>query len=192
MATVGGYPSLIHNKQIVAVKPYASLLFPARDFIGLLMELSNPKTGFRHISEFMTRRGAAYTAAISLKFPLPIPSRGEYLDTCKELPKPLELGPPVSDAQPLGSGRNWPLWSWVKFLGCRPSLVDSIDWSRPLTFILRGDACPYAGVSWTQLSLGLLNHGKGARTPANLWVIRMAACGDNDMAALATTWADNV
>ena len=43
---VGGYRSLIHDKQIVAVKQYASLLFPARDFIGLLMELSIPKTGF--------------------------------------------------------------------------------------------------------------------------------------------------
>ena len=113
---MGGYPSLIPDKQIVAVKQYASLLFPAPDFIGLLMELNIPKTGFRHISQFMTRRGAAYTTATNLKFPRPIPSRGEYLDTWKELVKPLESGPPVSVAQPRGSGRSWPLRSWVQYL----------------------------------------------------------------------------
>ena len=62
-AYVGGYPSLIRDKQIVAVRQYDSLLFPALDFIRPLMELNIPKTRFRHISEFMTRRGAAYTAA---------------------------------------------------------------------------------------------------------------------------------
>ena len=191
-AMVGGYPSLIRNKQIVAVKQYASLLFPARDFIRLLMELNIPKTGFRHISEFMTRRGAAYTAATGLKFPRPILSRGEYLDTWKEVAKPLELGPPVSVAEPPGSNRSWPLRSWVQYLPSRPPLVHTIDWSRPLTFILRGDAYTCAGGSWTRLSIGLLNHGKRARTPAYLWVIGMAVCGVKDMAALATIWAENL
>ena len=164
-ATEGGYHSLIRKKQIVAVKQYASLLFPVRDLIGLLMELNIPKTGFRHISEFMTRTGAAYTAATGLKFPRPIPSRGEYLDTWEELAKPLEWGPPVSVVEPPSSGRSWPLRSWVQYLQSRPPLVDTIDWSRPLVFILRGDAHPCAGGSWTQLSIGLLNHGKRARTP---------------------------
>ena len=48
---------LIHNKQIEAVKQYASLLFPAPELIRLLMDLNVPKSGFRHVSEFMTRRG---------------------------------------------------------------------------------------------------------------------------------------
>ena len=191
-ATVGGYPSLICDKQIVAVKQYASLLFPARDFIGLLMELNIPQKGFRHISELMTRRGAAYTAATGLKFPRPIPSRGEYLDTWKELATPLELGPTMSVAEPPGSGRSWPLRSWVQYLQSRPPLVDTIDCSRPLRLILRGDAYPCAGGSWAQLSIGLLNHGKRARTPAYLWVIGIAVCGDKDMAALATIWANNL
>ena len=52
-ATVGGCPSLIRDKQKVAVKQYALQLLSARDFIGLLMELNIPKTGFRHIFEFM-------------------------------------------------------------------------------------------------------------------------------------------
>ena len=92
-ATVGGYPSLIRDKQIVTVKKLASRPVSARDSIGLLMELNIPKTGFCHISEFMTRRGAGYTAATDLNFPRPIPSRGEHLDTWNELAMPLELGP---------------------------------------------------------------------------------------------------
>ena len=70
--------------------------------------------------------------------------------------------------------------------------MDTIDWTRPLTFIVRGDAYPCAGGSWTQLSIRLLNHGARGRTPGYLWVIGMAVCGDKDMAALATIWADNL
>ena len=191
-ATLGGYPSLIGDQQIVAVKPYASLLFLARVFIGLLMELHIRKTGFHHISECMTRRGAAYMAATGLRFPRPISSRGEYLDTWKELAKLLELGPPSSVAEPPDSGRSWPLQSSVQYLQSRPALVDTVDWPRPLTFILRGDAYPCAGGSWTQSSIRRLNHGRRARTPAYLWEIGMAMCGDKDMAALATRWADNL
>ena len=63
---------------------------------------------------------------------------------------------------------------------------------RPLTFIVRGDAYPCAGGCSTQLSIALLNHGKRGRTPADLWVIGMAVCGDKDMAALATIWAEKL
>ena len=70
---------LIRNKQIEAVKQYASVLFPAPKLIGLLMDLNVPKGGFRHVSEFMTRRGAAYTAATGLPFPRPIPSRDRFI-----------------------------------------------------------------------------------------------------------------
>ena len=38
---------LIRNKQIEAVKQYASVLFPAPELIGLLMDLNLPKGGFR-------------------------------------------------------------------------------------------------------------------------------------------------
>ena len=55
------------------------------------MDLNVPKGGFRHVSEFMTRRGATYTAATGLPFPRPIPSRDRFMDTWKELVKPLAL-----------------------------------------------------------------------------------------------------
>ena len=191
-ATEVGYPSLIRDKQKEVVKQYASHLFPAPDLIGLVMDLNVPKVGFRHMMEYMSRRGSAYTAATGLPFAKPIPTREAFTDTWKELTTPVDLRPPVSVSDPPASGRSWPLPSWARYVQSRPSLVDTIDWTRPLTFIARGDAYPCAGVSWTQLSIGLLNHGAPGRTPAYFRVIGMAVCGDKDMAALATIWADNL
>ena len=88
------YPSLIRTKQVEAVKQYASLLFPAPDVIGLLRDLNVTKTGFYHLSELMTRRGIDYTAATGHTFPSPIPTRQAFLDTWKDMAKPLELRPP--------------------------------------------------------------------------------------------------
>ena len=48
---------LICNKQIEAVKQYASVLFPAPELIGLLVDLNVPKSGFRHVPEFMITGG---------------------------------------------------------------------------------------------------------------------------------------
>ena len=70
-ATEVGYPSLIRDKQKEAVKQYASHLFAAPGLIGVLMDLNIPKLGFRHVSEYMSRRGSAYTAATGLPFPPP-------------------------------------------------------------------------------------------------------------------------
>ena len=113
---------------------YASILFPAPELIGLFVDFV-PKSGFRHVSEFMTRRGVAYTAATGLPFLRPIPSRDHFTDTWKELVKPLALDPPVSVPQPPTSGRSWPLQSWARYIQSRPPFVDTIDWKRPLTFL---------------------------------------------------------
>ena len=174
------------------MKQYASHLFPAPDLIGLLMDLNVPKLRFRHILEYMSRRGSAYTAATGLPFPRPIATRDTFTDTWKELVTPLDLRPPMSVPVPPASWRSWRLPSWARYVPSHPSLLDTIDWTRPLTFIVRGDAYVCAGGSWTQFSIGLLNHGALVRTPAYLWVIGMAVCGDKDMAALATIWADNL
>ena len=191
-ATKVGYPSLIRDKQNEAVKQYASHLVPAPDLIGLLMEMNVPKLGFRHVSEYMSRQGSACTAATGLPFPRPIPTRDTFTDTWKKLVTPLPLRPPVSVPDPPASGRSWPLPSWAPYVPSRSSLVGTIDWTRPFIFIVRGDAYLCAGGSWTRFSIGLLNHGARGRTPASLWVIGLAVCGDKDMAALATIWADNL
>ena len=65
-ATEVGQLPLIYNKQIEDVKQYASILFPATEMNGFFMDLIVPTGGFRHVSEFMTCRGAAYTAATGL------------------------------------------------------------------------------------------------------------------------------
>ena len=149
------------------------------------MDLNVPKLGLMHVSEFMSRRGSAYTAATGLPFPRPIPTREKFMDTWKELATPLELRPPVSIPDPPTTGCSWRPQSWAKYIQSRPSPVDHIDWTRPLTFIVRGDAYPCAGGSWTQLSIGLPNHRVRGRTPSYLWMIGMAVCGDKHMAALA-------
>ena len=71
----------------------------------------------------------------------------------------------------------------------RPALCQSIDWTRPLTFVVRGDMYPCAAGSWSQLLVGLLNHGVKARTSAFLWLIGMAVTGDKDMVPLGQIWA---
>ena len=191
-ATEVGYPSLIRNKQKEAVKQYASHLFPAPDLIGLHMDLNVSKVGFRHMMEYMSRRGSAYTAGTGLPFAKPIPTWEEFTDVWKELVTPLDIRPPVSVPDPPASGRSWLLPSWARHVQSHPSVVDTINWIRPLTFIVRGDAYPCAGGSWTQLSIGLPNHGAQGRTPAYLCVMRMAVRGDKEVAALATIWADNL
>ena len=120
-----------------------------------------------------------------------MPSRDCFMETWKELVKPLALYRPVSVADPPTSGRSWLLQSWAGYIQSRPPLVDTIDWKRPLTFLLRRDAYPCASGSWTQLSIGLLSHGTPDPPTACLWVIGMAVCGDKDMAALATIRSQN-
>ena len=174
------------------MKQYASVLFLAPELIGLLMDLNVPKGGFPHVSEFMTQRGAPYTAATGLPFPRPIPLRHRFTDTWKELLKPLALDRPVSVADSPTSGCSCPLQSWARYIQSRPPFVDTIDWKRPLTFILHGDAYPCAGGTWTPLCIGLLDHGAPCRTPAFVWVIGMAVCGNKDMPTLAKIWSNTL
>ena len=178
-ATGVGYSSLVRTKQVEAVKQYASSLFPAPEFIGLLMDLKVTRTGFRHLSEFMARRGIDYTASTGHTFPRPIPTRQAFLDTWKEMAKPLDLRPPVNVDDPAASGRRWPVHSWARYNPSRPPLVDTIDWDRPLALSVCGDAYPCAGGSWTPLSIGRL-------------LVGMAVRGDKDMATLATTWGEKL
>ena len=114
------------------------------------------------------------------------------MDTWKELATRLHIWLPVSIPGPPTSGRSWPLQLCAKYVQSHPWLVDHIDWTRPLTFILHWDAYPCTISSWTQLSFGFLSHGVRSCTPASLWVTPMAVCGDKDMAALATIWAKNL
>ena len=53
-------------------------------------------------------------------------------------------------------------------LNCeRPPLCRMIDWSFPLTFIVRGDGYPCAGGEWPPLSVSIVNMGLWGCT--HLW-----------------------
>ena len=54
-ATDVGYPSPSGTQQVDAVRQYASFLFTAAQFIGLLMDLNDTKTRLHHLSQLMTR-----------------------------------------------------------------------------------------------------------------------------------------
>ena len=97
--------------------------------------------------------------------------------------------PPGGIGRPPLSGRCWPLRSWAQYVQSRPALWQSIDWTCPLTLVVRADGYSCGGGSWSQLIVGLLNHGGKARTPAFLWVIGMAVTGDKDMVAVGQIWA---
>ena len=64
--------------------------------------------------------------------------------------------------------------------------------SRPIMFIVRGDAFPCAWGDRSHLGIGLANPGARARQPAYYWVIGMAVCGDKHMAQLRAIWHDNL
>ena len=130
--------------------------FPHPNCLGPLMDLNVTKTGFRRLSEFMTRRGIDYTAATGRIFPRPIPTRQAFFDTWNDMAKSLELRPLATVDDPHANGRSWPVHSRARSIQSRPPLGDTIDWGRPLTFIVCGDAYPCVGGSWTQLSIGLL------------------------------------
>ena len=179
----------VHKTKVQAIRTYAEALFPAPYPIGLLLKLGALRSGFRVFSEYISRRSDTYTARTGLPFPRPIPTRDQFYATWKSLTAPLALYTPVECADPPSSGRCWPLRSRAQYVQSRPVMCQSIDWTRPLTLVVRGDGYPCAGGSWSQLSVGLLNHGEKARTPAFLWVIRMAVTGDKDMVALGQIWA---
>ena len=149
--------------------PYVcEALFPAPYLIGLLLALGAPWSGFCLLSEYITHRGNAYTARTGLPFPLPIPTRDQFDATWKSLTAPLALSPQMECADPPSLGCCWPLRSWAQCGQSRPALCQSIDWTRPLTLVVRGDGYPCAGGSWSQLSVGLLM-GKRRAHPPSYW-----------------------
>ena len=183
----GPLPAVLKFK-VQAICTYAEALFPAPYLIGLLLELGAPRFGFRVLSEYVMRQGDAYTARTGLPFPRPIPTRDQFDATWKSLTAPLVLSPPVECADPPLSGRCWPLRSWAQYVQSRPAVCQSIDCTRPPSFVVRGDGYPCTGGCWSQLSVGLLNHGVKARTPAFLWVVGMHVMGDKDTVALGQIW----
>ena len=151
----------VHKTEVQAIRTYVEALFPAPHLIALILELGAPRSDFRVLSEYITRRGDVYTARTGHPFPWPIPTRDQFDATWKSLTAPLVLSPPVECADPPSSGRCWPMRSWAQYVQSWPALCKSIDWTRPLTFVVRADGHPCAGGSWshTRLPMGH-RHGR--------------------------------
>ena len=90
----------IHITKVQAIRTYAEALVPAPYLIGLLLELGAPRSGFRVLSKYTTRRGDAYTARSGLPFPRPIPTQDQFDATWKSLTAPLALSPPGGMCRP--------------------------------------------------------------------------------------------
>ena len=84
----------VHKTKVQAIRTYAEALFLAPYLIGLLLSLGATRSGFRVLSQYITRGGDAYTARTGLPFPWPIPTRDLFDATWKSLTAPLALSPP--------------------------------------------------------------------------------------------------
>ena len=104
----------VNNTKVQAIRTYAEALFPAPHLIGLLLELGAPRSGFRVLSEYITRRGDAYTARTGLPFPRPIPTRDQFDATWQSLTAPLAWSPAVERSDTPSSGRCRPLRLWAQ------------------------------------------------------------------------------
>ena len=57
--------------------------------------------------------------------------------------------------------------------------------SEPLRLLIRGDAFPVAGDSWTQMCITILNHRHRARRMTHTWPIAVVWAPDKDMRFLS-------
>ena len=73
-----------------------------------------------------------------------------------------------------------------------PTLFNTLDFSKPLHFIVRGDGYPTAGSSWAALTITLANFGEDARSPAYTWLIGLAVCAEKDIDTLGELWKANI
>ena len=71
--------------KVQAICTYAEALLAAPYLIALLLEFGAPLSGFGVLSEYITRRGDAYTGRTGLPFPRPVPTRDQFDATWKSL-----------------------------------------------------------------------------------------------------------
>ena len=84
----------VQKTKVQAICTCAGALFPAPYLMGLLLELGALRSGFHVLSQYITRRGDAYTARTGLLLPRRSPTRDQFDATWKSLTAPLALSPP--------------------------------------------------------------------------------------------------
>ena len=179
--------SAFRNVRIEAAQAYAENLLPPLAAVSLLLNLSAPKSAFRLLSTFVSQRGVRYSTATGLPFPRPLCTRDAFEAKWAELCTPLELVCTFSTTPVQAEARHWPLASWERYVNSRPQL--RIPDGPRLHLIIRGDGYPVAGGSWSQMTIGMANHGPNARRPAFCWPIAIAIVNDHEMVTLGKLWA---
>ena len=171
-----------------AVKEYAACLLPAKEMIYLLLELRAPKKGFEVFSAVFTQ----CVEKTGRPFPHPICTFDEFDKEWAKLLEPYKvLGPKYTDDPPI-TGIQWDFPSWVAYIRSRPCFADTIDWTIPITIIVRGDGYPCGGGSWVQLGVSLMNHGLRSRSPAYYWPICSASGDNKDLPSLQIVWSKKI
>ena len=137
-------PSCVQEIQQGAIAKYASEVLPPDECCELILNLRAPRSAWRTLSEVYILRGLKYTATTGLPFARPICPERAFQQRWEDLLAPLELAPAVSTSDPKATGISWPWASWLRYIASQPPLCRMIDWSFPLTFIVRGDGYPCA------------------------------------------------
>ena len=187
-------------------------LYPPQGACELLLELKAPKhAGFRVLSQYLSCKrealvlqgfgGAGVVQGHDLgpfTIPRPICTENAFKAKWAELLAPMALDQYETTSNPPAVGISWPISSWAAYISSRPALSETIDLdpSGPtggvLHLIVRGDGYPVGGTVFSNLTVGLANHGYDARRPAFVWPIGLAVCHDNHMDKLFELWAKNL
>ena len=134
-------PHITGEASNATVEAYAAALLPAIAMCELVLNLRAPECSWRTLSQLYTLPKLEYHRTVhGGPYARPICGEWDFQACWKELVGPVELDDPVATVLPKASGISWPFASWVKYILSQPGLVRSIDYSYPLTFIVRGDA----------------------------------------------------
>jgi hypothetical protein len=180
-------PAVHRNAVQAAVTTYSQHLFPPEETVHLLVDIAAPKSAWSGLSQHFTRQAVGYAAASHARFPRPLCTRTQFQAAWESLCAPMQL---VHTCSGNSEALTWPLEQWEEYINSRPPLC--IPAEGPLHLIVRGDAYPVAGTSWSHMTISLGNHGANARKPAFCWPIAIANCPDKDMAALGILWQHQI
>jgi hypothetical protein len=178
------------------LKTYAHNLIPGDGACELLITMNAPKQAFRALSEYMSERVNVIQALPDMRditVPRPMCTRNAFEAAWRDSANALNLAPTrFVEGPPVCVALEWPLHEWAAYITSRPTLLEALDFTQPLTFIVRGDGYPTSGESWANLTISLTNFGEKARSPAFLWLIGLAACSEKEMVVLGDLWSDNI
>lgn len=161
--------------------------------IQLVTELRVPRSRFRLVPKFLKKFSCEYEELTGSRLPRFFPPRSVLTDTWKSLVHDFKLSEPVLLPHLGVWGICWPLPAWAEYVSGYSALTSTIDWTPgQLTLVVKGDAYPVGGDSWSQLNVSLLNHGLRARTLSHNWVVALAFVGDKDPDVLHHLWKENI